>query len=166
MIRLAGNLDETQSSTVESRRVGVQGRRRKSPQDLTHRGLAVTGACGRQHTGAVSRCLQDQHRGLSGEDMEMSADRSITQMRTWLKWCPLTTRHLVKRGAVAAGLDQIRAARELEEAYCGQSPIEFLLFHVNETLVGCAATPKTDVESIDESTACEQLTPLIERVLD
>ena len=39
-------------------------------------------------------------------------------------------------------------------------------YYVDETLVGCATTLKIDVESIDEYTAREQLTPLIERVLD
>ena len=41
---------------------------KESKKTLTHRGLAATGACGRQQKGAVSRCLQDQHRGLYREN--------------------------------------------------------------------------------------------------
>ena len=40
-------------------------------------------------------------------------------------------------------------------------PVCFLLFHVNKTHVSCVTTLEVDVATVDEYTACEQLTQLI-----
>ena len=67
-----------------------------------------------------------------------------------------TTQQCIKSSAVRDDetMDQ-EGARELETAYCGQSPVCFLLFHVNETLASCLTTLEVDVGTFDEHTACE-----------
>ena len=60
---------------------------------------------------------------------------------------------------------QGRRGKSEKKRAVGQSPSEFSPIHVNETLVSCVTTRKFDVDSIDEYTACEELTALIESML-